>query len=93
VVARQPEAVGINYPLLMSSLLSRTTAARGTVSSLVTTALYAGATAGGLVGGILLVQFPGFLGVSGFSVIALALAFAMFACAGAFRTEKATAAA
>jgi predicted MFS family arabinose efflux permease len=85
--------LGINYPLLMSSLLSRTTAARGTVSSLATTALYAGTTVGGLVGGVLLVQFPGFFGVSGFSVVALALAFLMFAGAGAFRTEKATAAA
>lgn len=82
--------LGINYPLLMSSLLSQTTAARGTVSSLATTALYAGTTIGGLVGGVLLLRFPGFFGVSGFSVIALVLAFAIFAAAGAFKTAKPT---
>jgi predicted MFS family arabinose efflux permease len=82
--------LGINYPLLMSSLLSQTTAARGTVSSLATTALYAGTTIGGFVGGVLLLRFPGFFGVSGFSVIALALAFAIFAAAGAFKTAKPT---
>ncbi|MEO6084618.1 MAG: hypothetical protein ABIQ18_16075 [Umezawaea sp.] len=49
------------------------------MSSLATTALYAGTTVGGLVGGVLLVRFPGFFGVSGFSVIALALAFLLFA--------------
>lgn len=80
--------LGINYPLMMSSLLSQTTAARGTVSSLATTALYAGTTIGGLVGGVLLVQFDGFFGVAGFSVLALGVTFLIYAGTGRFRAEK-----
>ncbi|GGK97695.1 putative MFS-type transporter YceJ [Sphaerisporangium melleum] len=81
--------LGINYPLLMSGLIAHTTAARGTVSSLATTALYAGTTIGGLVGGVLLVRFDGFLGVAGFSVVTLVLALTLYALAGAFRAPKA----
>jgi DHA1 family inner membrane transport protein len=79
--------LGINYPIFMAMLLSRTTAARGTVSSLATTALYVGTTIGGFVGGVLLSGFDGFYGVAGFTVIALILAAVVFAGAGAFKTR------
>lgn len=81
--------LGINYPIFMAMLLSQTTAARGTVSSLATTALYAGTTIGGVVGGVLLTNFDGFHGVAGFTVVALLIAFAIFAAAGAFRAREA----
>jgi DHA1 family inner membrane transport protein len=80
--------LGINYPLMMSTLLSQTTAARGTVSSLATTALYTGTTVGGLLGGVLLYRVHGFFGVAGFSVAALLLAFSIFAASGGFHTAK-----
>ncbi|MFJ8671670.1 MULTISPECIES: MFS transporter [unclassified Streptomyces] len=81
--------LGINYPIFMAMLLSQTTAARGTVSSLATTALYVGTTIGGFVGGILLTKFDGFHGVSGFTVIALVLAAVVFTGSGAFKTRAA----
>jgi predicted MFS family arabinose efflux permease len=84
--------LGLAYPIFMAMLLAQTTAARGTVSSLATTALYAGTTIGGIVGGVLLTKFNGFYGVAGFTVLAVALAAVIFAAAGAFRrpeTEKA----
>ncbi|MFE5734320.1 MFS transporter [Streptomyces sp. NPDC056528] len=83
--------LGLNYPIFMAMLLSQTTAARGTVSSLATTALYIGTTIGGFVGGVLLTRFDGFYGVAGFTVAALVLAGAVFTAAGAFRTRPAEA--
>ncbi|MER6222650.1 MFS transporter [Streptomyces sp. 900105755] len=77
--------LGLAYPIFMAMLLAQTTAARGTVSSLATTALYAGTTIGGVVGGVLLSRFDGFYGVAGFTVLAVALAAVVFASAGAFR--------
>ncbi|QIJ66651.1 MFS transporter [Streptomyces sp. JB150] len=85
--------LGLAYPVFMNMLLSRTTASRGTVSSLSTTALYAGTTIGGLVGGVLLTEFDGFQGVAGFTVLALLVAAAIFAAAGAFRAPEPVAAA
>ncbi|MEV7021960.1 MFS transporter [Kitasatospora sp. NPDC093558] len=85
--------LGLNYPIFMAMLISQTSAARGTVSSLATTALYAGTTIGGIVGGVLLTRFDGFYGVAGFTVLALLAAFAIFAGAGAFRTRPADSAA
>ncbi|PNG20020.1 MFS transporter [Streptomyces cahuitamycinicus] len=84
--------LGLAYPIFMSMLLSQTTASRGTVSSLSTTALYAGTTIGGLVGGVLLTEFDGFKGVAGFTVLALLVAAAIFAATGAFRAPKPVAA-
>ncbi|GAA0472631.1 MFS transporter [Streptomyces olivaceiscleroticus] len=81
--------LGLNYPIFMAMLLSQTTAARGTVSSLATTALYVGTTIGGFVGGILLTEFDGFHGVSGFTVAALVIAALVFTASGAFRAKKA----
>ncbi|MEV5316811.1 MFS transporter [Streptomyces sp. NPDC052687] len=80
--------LGLAYPVFMNMLLSQTTASRGTVSSLSTTALYAGTTIGGLVGGVLLTEFDGFKGVAGFTVLALLVAAAIFAAAGAFRAPE-----
>jgi predicted MFS family arabinose efflux permease len=85
--------LGLAYPIFMNMLLSQTTASRGTVSSLSTTALYAGTTIGGLVGGVLLTEFDGFKGVAGFTVLALLVAAAIFAAAGAFRAPQPVAAA
>jgi predicted MFS family arabinose efflux permease len=84
--------LGLAYPIFMNMLLSQTTASRGTVSSLSTTALYAGTTIGGLVGGVLLTEFDGFKGVAGFTVLALLVAAAIFAAAGAFRAPQPVAA-
>ncbi|WP_406189874.1 MFS transporter [Streptomyces griseus] len=81
--------LGINYPIFMAMLLSQTTAARGTVSSLATTALYVGTTIGGFVGGVLLTEFEGFYGVAGFTVFCLLLAAVVFGGAGAFKTRAA----
>ncbi|MEV5339262.1 MFS transporter [Streptomyces sp. NPDC052676] len=80
--------LGLAYPIFMNMLLSQTTASRGTVSSLSTTALYAGTTIGGLIGGVLLTEFDGFKGVAGFTVLALLVAAAIFAASGAFRAPK-----
>ncbi|RNG22590.1 MFS transporter [Streptomyces botrytidirepellens] len=80
--------LGLGYPIFMAMLLAQTTAARGTVSSLSTTALYAGTTIGGLVGGVLLTEFDGFRGVAGFTVLALAVSAVIFGAAGAFRAPK-----
>ncbi|MFC9427823.1 MFS transporter [Streptomyces sp. NPDC056987] len=80
--------LGLGYPIFMAMLLSRTTAARGTVSSLSTTALYAGTTVGGLAGGVLLTEFDGFKGVAGFTVLALIISAAVFGGAGAFKAPK-----
>ncbi|MFF4856131.1 MFS transporter [Streptomyces rubiginosohelvolus] len=81
--------LGINYPIFMAMLLSQTTAARGTVSSLATTALYVGTTIGGFVGGVLLTEFDGFHGVAGFTVLCLLLAAVVFGGAGAFKARAA----
>lgn len=81
--------LGLNYPIFMAMLLSQTTAARGTVSSLATTALYVGTTIGGFAGGILLSKFDGFYGVSGFTVAALVIAALVFTASGTFRAKKA----
>ncbi|MEV7908993.1 MFS transporter [Streptomyces griseus] len=81
--------LGINYPIFMAMLLSQTTAARGTVSSLATTALYVGTTIGGFVGGVLLTEFEGFYGVAGFTVLCLLLAAVVFGGAGAFKARAA----
>jgi|SRR5579871_5523488 DHA1 family inner membrane transport protein len=89
MLAAGSAVLGLAYPIFMNMLLAQTTAARGTVSSLATTALYAGTTIGGLVGGALLTGFHGFHGVTGFTVVALLIAFAMFAVAGAFRIRAA----
>ncbi|WP_229897574.1 MFS transporter [Streptomyces finlayi] len=80
--------LGLNYPIFMAMLLSRTTAARGTVSSLATTALYVGTMIGGFVGGILLSSFDGFHGVSGFTVACLVVAGLIFLGTGAFRPKE-----
>lgn len=80
--------LGLNYPIFMAMLLSCTTAARGTVSSLATTALYIGTMIGGFVGGSLLSAFDGFHGVSGFTVACLVLAALVFAGIGAFRPKR-----
>ncbi|HEV3173200.1 MAG TPA: MFS transporter [Actinocrinis sp.] len=83
--------IGLAYPIFMAMLLAQTTAARGTVSSLSTTALYAGTTIGGFVGGVLLASFHGFHGVTGFTVVALLLSLGIFAVTGAFRIRAAAA--
>lgn len=80
--------LGLGYPIFMAMLLSQTTAARGTVSSLSTTALYVGTTIGGLVGGVLLTDFDGFKGVAGFTVLALLVSALIFGGAGAFKAPK-----
>jgi MFS transporter, DHA1 family, inner membrane transport protein len=82
--------LGLGYPIFMSLLLAQTTAARGTVSSLATTALYVGTTIGGVAGGVLLTHVSGFHGVSAFTVVALLLSLVVFAAAGAFRARPQT---
>jgi DHA1 family inner membrane transport protein len=79
---------GFVFPVFMSGMQSRTSSARGTVSSLANAAMYVGTTVGGVVGGMLLAHVSGFRGVAGFTVAAYLVALAVFATAGAFRTSR-----
>jgi predicted MFS family arabinose efflux permease len=79
---------GFVFPVFMSGMQSRTSSARGTVSSLANAAMYVGATVGGVVGGMLLVHVSGFRGVAGFTVVTYLVALAVFAAAGAFRAPR-----
>ena len=76
---------GFLFPVLMSELQSHTDLARGTVSSLASAAMYAGATVGGAIGGHLLSRFTGYSGVAVFTVIAYAVSLGVYALGGAFK--------
>ncbi|WP_251019219.1 MFS transporter [Streptomyces sp. ISL-11] len=80
---------GFVFPVLMGILQARTETARGTVSSLANAAMYAGATVGGVAGGVLLAGAGGFLGVAALAVAAYVAALGIYAWAGAFRVEEA----
>ncbi|MEW2418010.1 MFS transporter [Streptomyces sp. NPDC046866] len=82
-------AGGCVFPVFMSILQSQTETARGTVSSLSNSAMYAGTTVGGAVGGVLLGNAPGFWGVAAFAVAAHLLSLGVYAAAGAFRRQGA----
>ena len=81
---------GFLFPVLMSEMQSHTDLARGTVSSLSNAAMYAGTTISGAVGGVLLMQYPGFSGIAVFTAIAYICSLGIYALGGAFsRPEKA----
>uniref|UniRef100_UPI003C7CB1DE MFS transporter n=1 Tax=Rothia aeria TaxID=172042 RepID=UPI003C7CB1DE len=79
---------GIMLPILMGELQSHTATARGTVSSLSNTAMYAGTTISGAVGGTLLTQFPGYSGIAVMSACAIAISLGVYALGGAFRPKN-----
>lgn len=79
---------GIMLPVLMGELQSHTAVARGTVSSLSNTAMYAGTTISGAVGGTLLTQFPGYSGIAVMSACAVAISLGVYALGGAFRSNN-----
>ena len=80
---------GIMLPaVLMGELQSHTAIARGTVSSLSNTAMYAGTTISGAVGGTLLTQFPGYSGIAVMSACAIAISLGVYALGGAFRSNN-----
>ena len=79
---------GIMLPVLMGELQSHTAIARGTVSSLSNTAMYAGTTISGAVGGTLLTQFPGYSGIAVMSACAIAISLGVYALGGAFRPKN-----
>ncbi|AEV82238.1 MFS transporter permease [Actinoplanes sp. SE50] len=78
---------GFIFPVFMTMLQSRATAARGTVSSLSNAAMYAGSTVGGVAGGVLLAGVAGFHGVAAFTVVAYAVSLGVFAAAGALKRQ------
>ena len=79
---------GFLFPVLMSELQSHTDLARGTVSSLTSAAMYAGATVGGAIGGHLLSRFAGYSGVAVFTVVAYAVSLGVYALGGAFKRDS-----
>jgi len=77
-------AGGFVFPVLMNQLQSYAGNARGTVSSLASTAMYLGTTISGAVGGTLLTRFSGFTGISVFITASFIVALGCYAVAGAF---------
>lgn len=60
---------GFVFPIFMTTLQNTTTTARSTVSSLSNAAMYLGTTISGIVGGVLLDKFNGFLGITIFTIL------------------------
>jgi predicted MFS family arabinose efflux permease len=79
---------GFVYPVLMATVQSLTTTARGTVASLANAALYTSATIGGAISGALYASFPGFYGVALFSAAAYSAALLPYAVGGLFRAPR-----
>lgn len=75
---------GALFPLQMAMLQGKITSARGTAASLSNGAMYLGTTIAGVVGGLLFVDFPGFHGVAGLTVVAYLGSVVLFVAAGAF---------
>lgn len=79
---------GAIFPLFMSTLQSQAGNARGTISSLSNAAMYLGEAIGGVFGGILIKNFPGFYGIAAFTVIGVILAMLLYAQQGYFKKVK-----
>jgi len=77
---------GFVFPVLMNHLQTHTTTARGTVSALSNTAMYLGTTISGVIGGTLIVTFPGYSGISGFIAVTFTAALILYTLAGTFHT-------
>lgn len=80
---------GCVFPLLMAMLQSFTTTARGTASSLSNSAMYAGTTLGGIIGGFLFAGVTGFTGVSIFTAVVYFISIGLFYSSGVFQSIKA----
>lgn len=78
-------ANGCIFPVLMALLQTFTTNARSTASSLSNSAMYAGTTLGGIIGGFLFASVIGFYGVSIFTAIIYFLSIGLFASSGIFK--------
>ncbi|MFX3618900.1 MAG: MFS transporter [Sporolactobacillus sp.] len=70
---------GFVFPVFMSQLQSLTTTAKGTVSALANSIMYAGTTIGGMIGSILISRFSGFFGVSWFTAVTYVLSLSIYA--------------
>ncbi|EHJ52607.1 MFS transporter [Streptococcus macacae] len=79
---------GFIFPLFMTTLQGTVEKVRSTISSLSNAAMYLGEAIAGVVGGILFVKFTGFSGIAVFAAIMIALAWLLYAQAGAFRKRK-----
>ncbi|MDN7146225.1 MFS transporter [Liquorilactobacillus mali] len=76
---------GAIFPLFMSTLQATAPKARGTMSALSNASMYLGEAIGGVFGGILIRNFPGFFGISAFTVIGVFLAMLLYAHQGYFK--------
>lgn len=76
---------GAIFPLFMSTLQATAPKARGTMSALTNAFMYLGEAIGGVFGGILIKNFPGFFGISVFTVIGVFLAMLLYARQGYFK--------
>lgn len=69
---------GFLFPVFMATMQALTTTARGTVSALTNSTMYAGTTIGGMIGGVLITRFAGFHGISVTVIALLALSLACY---------------
>ncbi|MHC1682645.1 MAG: MFS transporter [Clostridiaceae bacterium] len=77
--------VGLLFPVFMTTLQTLSASARGTVSALSNTAMYSATTIGAALGGILINQFRGFIGVAFFTVILYILSLLVYKSSGIFK--------
>ncbi len=76
---------GFVFPIFMTTLQSTTTTARSTVSSLSNAAMYLGTTISGIVGGLLIVHFKGFLGITVFTIVLYLIVLYLYKKSGFFK--------
>ncbi len=76
---------GFVFPIFMTTLQSTTITARSTVSSLSNAAMYLGTTISGLIGGLLIVNFKGFFGIVGFTILLYLIVLYLYKKSGFFK--------
>ncbi|MTT31734.1 MFS transporter [Terrilactibacillus sp. BCM23-1] len=75
---------GFVFPVFMSTMQSLSITARGTISALSSATMYFGTTIGGIIGGILLSHFSGFIGVAWFTTLLYIFSLVVYRSSGLF---------
>jgi len=76
---------GLLFPVFMTLLQTLSSTARGTVSAISSAAMYSGATIGAILGGLLLNNFSGFMGVSFLTALLYILSLLLYKSSGIFK--------
>lgn len=77
--------IGLLFPVFMASLQTLNANARGTISALSNTAMYSATTIGAALGGVLINQFRGFIGIAFFTAILYVLSLLVYISSGIFK--------